>query len=186
MFDKFKKPWRIIKGDTVFVRTGAERTKTGVVAQVNRDSNTVVVEGLNLKKKHVKKTEEQPGGVYLVEGKIHYSNVALMDPETGLPCRTTYRYLEDGTKVRVAQGKKTSGSIIPFPEFQRKKPRSVVVGPKCTPEGEVNRVTYTSSRGYSVLNAVGCDGLTGASPARVQVGFAASRFFGGLSQPLLR
>ena len=113
--------------------------------------------------KHIKKTEEQPGGIFLVEGKIHYSNVALLDPETGRPCRTSYRYLEDGTKVRVAQGRQASVSIIPFPAYERKKPRNTVVGPKCTPEEEVNRVTYTAMgrREYSTT-------------ARRFTGFAAS------------
>jgi len=163
VFNKWRRPWRVIKGDTVYVRTGVERTKTGVVSKVDRDSNAVIVEGLNLKKKHIKKTEEQPGGIFLVEGKIHYSNVALLDPETGRPCRTSYRYLEDGTKVRVAQGRQASGSIIPFPAYERKKPRNTVVGPKCTPEEEVNRVTYTAMgrREYSTT-------------ARRFAGFAAS------------
>ena len=168
VFNKWKMPWRVIKGDTVYIRTGVEKTKTGVVAQVDRNSNSVIVEGLNLKKKHVKKTDEQPGGIYLVEGKIHYSNVSLVDPETGRPCRTSFRYLEDGTKVRVAQGRKASGSIVPFPQFERKKPRAAVVGPKCTPEGEVNKVTYTPARGLAV--AAG----TGARDVR---GFAASGVF---------
>ena len=55
VFNKWKMPWRVIKGDTVYIRTGVEKTKTGVVAQVDRNSNSVIVEGLNLKKKHVKK-----------------------------------------------------------------------------------------------------------------------------------
>ena len=146
IFNKWKRPWRVITGDKVYVRTGSEKTKTGVVTSVDRNRERVYVEGLNLKKKHVRRTEEHPGGIFLVPASIHYSNVSLIDPETGLPTRTSYRYLEDGTKVRVAQGSRASGAIIPSPPFQRKKERVTEVGPKCTAESEVNKVTY---RGFA-------------------------------------
>jgi large subunit ribosomal protein L24 len=149
---KWMRPWRIVKGDTVYVRTGGEKNKTGLVTRVDRNKERVWVDGLNLKKKHIRRTEENPGGIFLVPGSIHYSNVALIDPETGKPCRSSYRFQEDGSKVRIALGRRASGAIIPYPPFERKKPRDVTVGPKCTPESEVNKTTYsgvtTNFRGF--------------------------------------
>jgi large subunit ribosomal protein L24 len=75
--------WRIVSGDTVHVIAGKERGKRGVVKQVLRSRNAVLVEGLNLVKKHLKSTEKQKGGVVTKEAPIHVSNVALIDPTDG-------------------------------------------------------------------------------------------------------
>lgn len=101
---------RIKKGDTVIVRTGASKGVTGSVVRVNASSNTVVVEGANLKKNFVKKTDAKGAGGSIVErpAPIHISNVALLDPKTKKATRVGYR-VEGDKKVRVA---KKSGSVI--------------------------------------------------------------------------
>lgn len=112
--------WRIVKGDTVAVIAGKDKGKQGVVKEVERRRNRIVVEGLNFVKKHVVSTEEKRGGIFLHEAPIHYSNLQLVDPSTGKPTRVEMRFLEDGTKVRVA---KKSGAVIPKPEYMRRVPR---------------------------------------------------------------
>jgi len=72
--------------------------------------NRVLVEGVNLVKKHQKPNPKNPqGGIITQEAPIHASNVMLVDPKTGLPTRVGYKVLENGKKVRVA---KRSGATI--------------------------------------------------------------------------
>ena len=76
------------------------------------------------------------------ERSIHYSNVNLVDPVTGLPTRVRRKILEDGTKVRVA---KKSGAIIPRPEIllERRKPKNMTVTESCTTDADaVWEITY--------------------------------------------
>ena len=83
----------IKKGDTVVVISGKReyRGKTGTVLVVDREKNRVIVEGINLVKKHVKVQEtdrgSKTGGIETVESPIHISNVALVDPSTKKPTR---------------------------------------------------------------------------------------------------
>jgi large subunit ribosomal protein L24 len=83
----------IKKGDTVVVIAGKReyRGKTGTVLVVDREKNRVIVEGINLVKKHVKVQETdrgtKTGGIETVEAPIHISNVALVDPSTKKPTR---------------------------------------------------------------------------------------------------
>ena len=83
----------IKKGDTVVVISGKReyRGKTGTVLVVDREKNRVIVEGINLVKKHIKVQETdrgtKTGGIETVEAPIHISNVALVDPSTKKPTR---------------------------------------------------------------------------------------------------
>jgi large subunit ribosomal protein L24 len=122
--------WRVLKGDKVEVISGRDFGKQGLVKKVVRKENSVIVEGVNIVKKHVKGSKEQQGGIFPVENKIHVSNVQVVDPATGRPSRTAFRFLEDGSKVRVA---KASGAIIPKPAACfRKVPRSSLDSPTDT------------------------------------------------------
>ena len=122
--------WRVLKGDKVEVISGRDSGKQGLVKKVVRKENSVIVEGVNIVKKHVKGSKEQQGGIFPVENKIHVSNVQVVDPATGKPTRTSFRFLEDGSKVRVA---KASGAIIPKPAACfRKVPRSSLDSPPDT------------------------------------------------------
>lgn len=141
-----KTKWNILRGDTVQVisRTHPEHGKKGVILQVDRKRDRVVIEGLNLAPKHLKPNPDKglPGKTILKERSLHYSNVNLVDPVTGYPTRVTRKYLEDGTKVRVA---KQSGAIIPRPEILtvRKRPKDATVTESDTTNAEdVWEVTY--------------------------------------------
>ncbi|MHB1626817.1 MAG: 50S ribosomal protein L24 [Bacilli bacterium] len=101
---------RIKKGDGVVVIAGKDRDKKGKVLAVYPRENRLVVEGVNVVKRHTKPSMSAPdGGIIEREAPIHVSNVAHVDPKTGGPTRVGYRVLEDGTKVRFA---KKSGEVI--------------------------------------------------------------------------
>ncbi|MFJ7827998.1 large subunit ribosomal protein L24 [Psychrobacillus sp. OK028] len=97
------------KGDKVMVISGKDKGKTGVVLTSFPKKDRVLVEGVNIIKKHMKPNQANPqGGIVSQEAAIHVSNVMLIDPKTGEPTRVGYK-VEDGKKVRVA---KKSGEII--------------------------------------------------------------------------
>ncbi|MGH7372834.1 MAG: 50S ribosomal protein L24 [Candidatus Rokuibacteriota bacterium] len=92
------------KGDTVMVVAGKERGKKGKVLRVIPEKGRVVVERLNLIKKHQKPTQKvRQGGIIEREGSIHLSNVMLVDPASDKPTRVGMKALSDGKKVRVAR-----------------------------------------------------------------------------------
>jgi large subunit ribosomal protein L24 len=98
------------KDDKVFVITGKDKGKTGRVIAAYPRENRVLVEGVNMVKKHQKPNQQNPqGGIITQEAPIHVSNVMLIDPKSGKPTRVGYKVLENGTKVRVA---KKSGEVI--------------------------------------------------------------------------
>ena len=99
----------IKKGDTVYVNAGNDKGKTGKVLSVNPDKDRVIVEGVNMVKKHTKPNSKQPqGGIVEQEAGIHISNLQLIDPKSGKPTRVGYKMVDD-KKVRFA---KKSGEEI--------------------------------------------------------------------------
>lgn len=101
---------KIRKGDTVYVRSGEDRGKTGRVLRVLRDKDRAVVEGINMVSKATKPSAKHPqGGIVKIEAPIHISNISLIDPKSGKPTRVSLRATEKGLKVRIA---KKSGEEI--------------------------------------------------------------------------
>ena len=99
---------KIKKGDTVQIISGNEAGKSGRIIKIFRTKNKIVVEGLNMVKKHARPTQENPqGGIIQKEAAIHISNVMFI--AGGKPTRIGYKTLEDGRKVRYA---KTTGEVI--------------------------------------------------------------------------
>ena len=99
---------KIKKGDTVQVITGNDAGKTGRVIKVFLDKDRIVVEGVNIVKKHARPTQDTPqGGIIEKESTIHVSNVMMV--AGGKPTRVGYKTLEDGRKVKFA---KTTGEVI--------------------------------------------------------------------------
>ncbi|MCW2948476.1 MAG: rplX [Actinoallomurus sp.] len=97
---------KIKKGDDVIVIAGKNKGESGKVLSVDPKRERVVVEGVNLVKRHSKETNQGPrgakeGGIVTKEGPIHVSNVMLA--EDGKPTRVGYRFEDDGTKVRVSR-----------------------------------------------------------------------------------
>ncbi|KAL5796667.1 hypothetical protein ACOSQ2_001487 [Xanthoceras sorbifolium] len=147
--EKLIRHWKVLRGDNVMIIRGKDKGETGTIKRVIRSQNRVIVEGKNLGKKHIKGGEGHEGGIFTVEAPIHASNVQVVDPVTGKPCKVGTRYLEDGTKVRVSRGIGASGSIIPRPEILkiRTTPRPTVAGPKDTPMDLVWEKTYDAKTG---------------------------------------
>ncbi|MBL8839155.1 MAG: 50S ribosomal protein L24 [Alphaproteobacteria bacterium] len=99
---------KIKKGDNVVVIAGRDKGKSGSVLQVNPTEMRVVVQGVNVAKRHTKARPGQPGGVVEKELPIHVSNVAHIDPKDNKPTRVGYKIV-DGRKLRVAA---RSGEMI--------------------------------------------------------------------------
>ncbi|KAL8259109.1 hypothetical protein R6Q59_027062 [Mikania micrantha] len=144
--------WKILRGDNVMIIRGKDRGETGTIKRVIRSQNRVIVEGKNLVKKHIKQGQGHEGGIFTVEAPLHVSNVQIIDPVTGQPCKVGIRYQEDGTKVRVSRGIGASGSIIPRPEILkiRATPRPTIAGPKDTPLELVQEKTYNAKTGMGM------------------------------------
>jgi large subunit ribosomal protein L24 len=101
---------KIRKGDDVIVLTGKDKGKRGTILRV-LDEDRVVVENVNLAKKHMKPnpTKGEPGGIVEKEMPIQASNVALFNPATNKADRVGFKTLDDGRKVRVF---KSNGEVV--------------------------------------------------------------------------
>ena len=95
---------KLKKNDTVMVITGRDRGKTGKVLRVMGDKGRVLVERLNIVKRHTKpRGMRSPGGIVEKEAPIHFSNLMLMCDRCNAPVRLGVRELEDGRRVRVCR-----------------------------------------------------------------------------------
>lgn len=99
---------RIKKDDVVIVIAGKDKGRSGKVLKVMPKEERVVVEGVNMAKRHTAPNVTHPqGGVIAKEAALHISNVALRDPKTGKATRISYKFVGEGAsrrKVRVAKG----------------------------------------------------------------------------------
>ncbi|KGM45188.1 50S ribosomal protein L24 [Neobacillus niacini] len=96
------------KGDKVRVISGKDKGKTGVILAAYPKDSRVLVEGVNIVKKHTKPSQVNPqGGIMSFEAPIHVSNVMPIDPKSGNPTRVGFTTV-DGKKVRVAK----SGEVL--------------------------------------------------------------------------
>ena len=101
---------KIRREDEVIVIAGKDKGKTGKVLKVITGTDRLIVEGVNLIKKHQKPVPQlqQPGGIVEKEASINVSNVAILNPETGKADRVGFKF-EDGKKVRTF---KSNGKTI--------------------------------------------------------------------------
>ena len=101
---------RIRKNDTVKVISGDDKGKIGKVLKTFTKTNRVIVEGVNLIKRHTRPSQKnRQGGIVEKESSISATNVMLYDMRISAPTRIGYRRLNDGTKIRI---NKRSGEII--------------------------------------------------------------------------
>lgn len=92
------------KGDTVLVLSGKNRGKQGKVLEVSPKEKKVIVEKVNMVKKHVKpKRQGEAGGIVDAESAIYACKVQVICPKCKMPTRVGHKVLEDGTKVRVCK-----------------------------------------------------------------------------------
>ncbi|OBR68344.1 50S ribosomal protein L24 [Paenibacillus oryzae] len=92
------------KDDNVIVITGKDKGKKGRVIAAYPRENRVLVEGVNMVKKHSRPSQANPqGGIIEQEAPIHVSNVMHIDPKSGKVTRIGYKVLDNGKKVRIAK-----------------------------------------------------------------------------------
>ena len=101
--------FKIKKGDKVVVITGSDRGKTGEVLRVLRSEMRVLVQGVNMIKRHTRQAPGEPGGIIEREAPVHISNVAHVDPRDDKPTRVGWKVVDAGRKVRFAR---RSGEVI--------------------------------------------------------------------------
>lgn len=105
---------KIVKGDRVRIIRGNYRDVEGTVMEVMKDSGRVRVEGVNLRKRHTRPSQQSPeGGIISFAAPIDVSNVMLIDPASGKPSRVRTRIEEKGTKERISV---KTGNPIPKPQ----------------------------------------------------------------------
>ena len=99
---------RIRKGDKVLVTSGRDRGKTGKVVSVHPDTGRALVQGVNMVKRHLRKSQQNPQGAIIhQEVPVHLSKLSLLDPVTGKPSRIKTLVADDGSKQRVSAKNKT-------------------------------------------------------------------------------
>lgn len=106
---------KIRKNDMVMVVAGNDRGKTGKVLKVFPKKSRVIVEGINLRKRHTKPNQKNPqGGILEKESPIHVSNVMILDPKSNEPTRLGSRIILDEKtgKKKIARVAKASGEMI--------------------------------------------------------------------------
>lgn len=97
------------KGDRVRVQTGRDKGKRGEILKVMPKDQRLIVQGVNMVKRHTRPSTTAQGGIIEKEAPIHVSNVAHLDPKDDKPTKVGFKFLEDGSKVRFAR---RSGEII--------------------------------------------------------------------------
>ena len=100
---------KIKKGDNVVVLTGKDKGRSGTVLEMITKSDRVLVQGINMVKRHTKQSQTSEGGIVAKEASIHISNLALADPKDGKATRVGIKKNDDGKNVRFA---KRSGDRI--------------------------------------------------------------------------
>jgi len=103
---------KIRTGDEVIVISGRNRGQTGKVRQVIAEKDRIVIEGVNIVIKHMRRGRARQAGRVEVEAPLHVSNVMLLDPETKQPTRVGVRKNDDGKNERYS---KKTGKVIPRP-----------------------------------------------------------------------
>lgn len=106
---------RIKKNDNIVVISGNDKNKTGKVLKVFPKVSRVIVEGINIRKRHTKPSQKnQQGGIIEKEAPIHVSNVMIVDPKTSKPTRIGSKVIIDEKtgKKKIARVSKTSGEML--------------------------------------------------------------------------
>lgn len=121
---------KIHNGDIVVINTGKDKGKQGTVIRVLETKNRVVVEGINMRIRHIKKTTQGPGQRISYEASIHASNVQILDPKTKKPTRIGY-------KVDAKTGKKTRFAKASGDEIVKAVTKAAKTSTKKSPEAGV-------------------------------------------------
>jgi large subunit ribosomal protein L24 len=138
---------KLKREDTVMVMAGRDKGKTGIVLSVLPSEGKVVVEGINIAKRHTKPSDKNPrGGILELTKPIDVSKLMVLDPETKLPARIGYKINADGSKERIfkvsAQRKNAKKDKAPKKSETKKdevKPEAKVEKPKAAVKKTVKK-----------------------------------------------
>ncbi|KAF9934588.1 hypothetical protein FBU30_001352 [Linnemannia zychae] len=110
--------WRIVRGDEVFITSGKEKGKTGVVRKVLRNLNSVLVTDRNMVMKHIRPQPGDPTKTTKIqmEAPIHVSNVSLIDPLTRQPAKSHYRSVVNSTTGKSERKRFVYGTEVEIPK----------------------------------------------------------------------
>lgn len=136
-------------GDTVLVISGKDKGKTGTILRVLPQENRVVVGGINIRTRHIKKTFQQAGRILKYEASLSASNVMILDPKTGKPARIGYKVDEKGKKIRVSM---ISGEEVKAVKPKKEVKKKAVEGTKGT-EGTKEKTSKDSKDATPVVPA---------------------------------
>lgn len=103
---------KIRKGDKVVVLTGKDKGKTGEVVKSLPKEDRVVVQGVNMVKRHTRPTQFSQGGIIEKEAALHVSNVAHLDPKDNKPTRVGFKTVGEGAEARKVRYAKRSGEVL--------------------------------------------------------------------------
>ncbi|KAG0240458.1 hypothetical protein BGW41_006979 [Actinomortierella wolfii] len=141
------KTWRIVRGDEVYITSGKEKGKTGIVRKVLRSINSVLIEEKNMVTKHIRPQPNDPSKTTKIqfEAPIHVSNVSLIDPQTRQPVKSHYRSV-----VNPVTGKSERKRFVYGTEVEIPKPKADISkykmerkdSPKDTPANLAREVTF--------------------------------------------
>ncbi len=139
---------KIRTGDTVVIISGKDKGKQGTVLRVFPAKNRVIVEGANMRIRHIKKTPQQAGQRISYEASLHASNVMVIDPKTKKPTRIGFRTDAKGRKIRIAKksGEEIKGAAVTKKAKTPKKTTTTATAAGETPaksEGKKNAVVPT-------------------------------------------
>jgi large subunit ribosomal protein L24 len=95
--------------DKVLIIAGKDKGKAGKITRVEHKHNRIVVEGVNIRTKHIKKQQQQAGQIIKYEAPISVSNAMILDPNLNKPTRISYKLLQNGKKERIS---KISGASL--------------------------------------------------------------------------
>lgn len=148
---------KIHVGDVVTVITGKDKGKQGTVSRVLPTKSRVVVEGINMRIRHIKKTAQQAGQRVSYEASIHVSNVMILDPKSKKPTRIGYKVdPKTGNKSRIA---KASGEVITKAVTKAEKPATKGVAKKDGAKADTKQPFW--KRGADVKSQDGTSGARG-------------------------
>ncbi len=98
---------KLKKGDKVIVIAGKDKGKKSKIIKTFRNENKVLLEGVNLKKKHQKVNQENQTGIVEIPAPVDVSNVAILDPKTDKPSKIGYNFDKKGKKIRIFKSSNT-------------------------------------------------------------------------------
>jgi large subunit ribosomal protein L24 len=130
-------------GDTVLIISGKDRGKTGSILRVLPTEGRVVVAGINMRTRHVKKTYQEAGRKVRYEASISASNVMILDPKTKKPSRIGFKVDAKGHKKRVS---KVSGDEVTTVRLPKEKKKKDTKGSKETEVTKVTEVTEAKKK----------------------------------------